>query len=586
MMPRSKHSRRRSTMPLYVGLLLLLVPRALLAATLDVGATGVSGELRDNVIAALGIYQERGRSDLTPARVRRLHQRAPDEIRAALEPFGYYRPRIEPTLVQDGDTWTARYRIEPGPAIPAATVDLDIAGEGANDPALRAVIERFPIERGDPLNHAAYEGAKRRLEALAAERGYFDLRFTRHEIRIDLEAYRAGIYLHVDTGPRYRFGEVTIEQNLIDPELLARYVRLQPGDPYTTAALLDLQNALTSSNYFGEVQVDADPREARDHTVPVRVQLTPRKQDKYTFGVGYGTDTGPRGQIGWERFYLNPQGHHTRVELRGSQIEQSLTAGYFIPIRNPRTDQLAFTGGYEETDTSTATTKARRLAVSRSTVRGHTLETLSLTHLREEFDLGLQTGSTSLLLPGVSWTYYLGEERIYTRRGARALLDLRGASDRFASDTSLVQARIHTKAILPVAGFGRLLGRVEIGKTRVDNFDELPASLRFFAGGDVSVRGYAYNSLGPSDATGDVIGGRNLLVGSVEYEQQVVGNWAAAVFYDAGNALNDFSDPLKEGAGVGVRWRSPIGQIRLDAARALSDAGRPWRLHLYIGPDL
>jgi len=140
--------------------------------------------------------------------------------------------------------------------------------------------------------------------------------------------------------------------------------------------------------------------------------------------------------------------------------------------------------------------------------------------------------------------------------------------------------------ILPVASFGRFLSRLEVGTTRIDDFNQLPASLRFFAGGDVSVRGYAYNTLGPTDATGDVIGGRHLLTGSVEYEQHIAGNWAIAAFYDAGNALDDFSDSLRKGTGLGVRWRLPIGQIRLDAARALSLPERPWRLHLYIGPDL
>lgn len=577
--------RRCLAASLYLGLMALLAPRVLLAA-INVSVEGVGGAMRDNVLASLSLYLERSRSDISAARVRRLHQNAPEEIRTALRPFGYYRPRIDATLRETPDGWSARYTVDPGAPVPVTAIVVNLTGAGADEAGFRELVERFPIARGDPLNHALYEQAKQRFEALASERGYFDLRFTRREIRLDLETYEARIYLDVATGPRYRFGEVIIDQDLLAPDLLRRYIRLEPGQPYSTAALLDVQNALSTSNYFADVQVEADPREAKDHAIPVRVRLTPRKQDKYTFGVGYGTDTGARGQIGWERFYLNRKGHHTRVELRGSGIEKSMTAGYFIPIRNPRTDQLAFTGGYEELDTRTAATETRRLAVSRTTVRGHTLETLSLTHQKENFDLGSQSGSSRLLLPGASWTYYWGEERIYTRLGARAMLDLRGASKHVASDTTVFQTRLHAKLILPVSSFGRLLSRLEIGSTRIDNFNELPASLRFFAGGDVSVRGYAYKTLGPTDSTGDVIGGRRLLVGSIEYEQAITGSWAVALFYDRGNAVNEFSDPLKEGAGIGVRWRSPIGQIRLDAAQALSEPGKPWRIHLYIGPDL
>lgn len=585
-MPRSSNSGPATAFLLCGALLLLFGPNVCRGATLTVVVEGVSGALRDNVLASLGIHRERERKDLFPARIRRLHERAPEEIRMALQPFGYYRPRIEATLDQNGEEWIARYRIDPGTPIPVAVVEVNIAGEGADDPAFRAPVENFPIKPGDTLSHAVYENAKQQFQDLAAERGYFDLRFTRQEVRVDLESYRAEIYLDVDTGPRYRFGAITSDQDILSSELLARYVRLHPGQPYSTAALLDAQLALLGSNYFSDVQIEADPQDADDRTIPVRIHVTPRPPNKYTFGIGYGTDTGARGQIGWERFYLNPQGHHTRVELRGSEIERSVTAGYFIPIRNPRTDQLAFTGGYNEIDTRVYDTRIRRLAVSRTTTRGHLLETLSLTQQREDFEISDQRRTTSLLLPGISWTYYLGEERVYTRLGARAALDLRGASENLASDVSLAQARFQIKGIFPVSNFGRVITRGEIGATRIGDFDQLPASLRFFAGGDQSVRGYAYNTLGPRDALGNVIGGRHLLVGSVEYEQHLTGNWSAAVFYDAGNALDNFTDPLERGAGIGVRWRSPIGQIRLDAASAVSAPERPWRIHLTIGPDL
>ncbi|HEX7043271.1 MAG TPA: autotransporter assembly complex family protein [Burkholderiales bacterium] len=583
-MPASFLHRALVAAALHLGLLL---PAPVLAAlALEVTVVGVDGAVRDNVLATLTIYEERERSDLTAARVRRLHANALEQIRSALQPFGYYRPRIKATLAQEGDRWHARYEIDPGPAVPVTAVEVNVTGEGADDPAFRALVDGFPMAPGQTLDHAAYEEGRRRFEAVAAERGYFDMRFTRREIRLDLEAYRAQIFLDVDTGPRYRFGEVHIEQDLLSEELLRRYVHLTPGQPYSTAALLELQTAFSSTNYFRDVQVEADPREAIDHTVPVRVTLTPRKRDRYSFGVGYGTDTGPRGQASWQRFYVNEYGHHARVDLRASDIEQSLLAGYFIPIRNPQTDQLALTGGYEEIETTTAISRIRRAAIARTTVRGRTFETLSLAYQREAFEVGAQADTTTLLLPGASWTRYWGADRVYTRSGARLTLDLRGASEELGSDVSMLQARLSGKLILPVAMSGRLLTRFDVGTTRTEEFERVPASLRFFAGGDVSVRGYRYSSLGPTDASGDVVGGPRLLVGSVEYEQTIRGSWAVAAFYDIGNAVEDFSDPLVRGVGIGLRWRSPIGQIRLDAAHALDLPGDAWRIHLYIGPDL
>lgn len=586
---RFKVPRRQSTRRFAVGLLLwLLAPNALRAATLDVIVDGIEGWAQDNVLAALTIYQERRRTDLPAPRIRRLHAAAVEEIRTALKPFGYYRPTVDAALDFDQaeERWNARYTIDPGPVVRIASIDVNLTGDGATDPTFRALVDRFPIGRGDPMNQAMYEQGKSRIQSQATERGYFDLRLTRHEVRLDLEAYRAEIYLDIETGARYRFGEVTIEQDLLDPELIERYVRIGPGTPYSTQALLDIQNGLTASNYFSEINIDADPQHAIDRAIPVRIRLTRRPQNKYSFGAGYGTDTGPRAKIGWERYYLNPQGHHTRVEARGSSIERSLTAGYFIPIRNPQTDQLAFTGGFEETETDTAISNTRRLAASRTTARGRLLETFSLTHQLDKFEISGQSGTTTLVLPGVNWTYYWGDNRIYTRSGARAVLDVRGAAETFGSDVSMRQARFQSRAIFPVASAGRLIARMEVGRTNIKDFTQLPASLRFFAGGDQSVRGYAYNTLGPLDAQGKVIGGPELLVGSIEYEHPLSSKWSAAIFFDEGNALNNFADPLKKGAGIGVRWRTPIGQIRVDVAEALSEPGRPRRFHLSIGPDL
>lgn len=588
-MLRSKNNYPAPAVLLCLALVLFAIgARPLLAASLTVSVEGLTGNVRDNVLAALSIYQERDRGDLSPVRIRRLHQRAPEEIRTALQPFGYYRPQIQARLNQDETGWAARYVIDPGNAIPVGAVDIRITGDGRDDPVFQKLIDEFPLRRGDALNHALYEQAKTGFQRTAAERGYFDQRWVRHEITVDLENYRADIYLSIDTGRRYRFGELEIEQNVLDPALLARYIKVAPGEPYTSAALLDLQTTLSGTDYFGRVEVVADPQEARDYAIPVHVRLTARTPNRYTFGVGYGTDTGPRGQLGWERRYLNEEGHHTRIELRGSQIERSVNAGYFIPIRNPRTDQFAITAGYTRSKIIQNTdTELRNYGISRTEARGRVQETLSLTRQNEKFSVGGETGSSELLLPGITWSYFLGPSRVYTRAGASARLDLRGASEHIASDTSLEQAHLGAKAILPVADFGRLITRGDVSATRIEDIRELPPSLRFFAGGDVSVRGYAYNSLGPRAPDGTVVGGKHLLVGSIEYEQHVVGDWSGAIFYDAGNAFNNFRDiGAKKGAGIGVRWRSPIGQIRLDLASALSDPGHGLRVHLYIGPDL
>lgn len=575
----------RALLVVFALLTLATPPPATAAVLLTV--EGVSGKLRENVLRALTLHRDRGEA-LPEATVRRLHAAAADEIQRALQPFGYYRARVDGSLERVDADWRARYVVTPGPPLLVRQVDVVIAGDGAGDPEFQRLRQTFPLQAGDALDQPAYEEAKRTFLKTAIERGYFDVQFTAHELRLDLTAYYADVRLHLDTGVRYRFGEVSFEQDqaILSDALLARYLQLRDGDPYANTALLGLQRALLDSEYYSEVEITADPRQARDYTIPVRVRLTARKPSRYTVGLGYGTDTGARGSLGWERRYLNPQGHHLRAETRWSQIEKNLSASYLIPINNPRSDQLAFTATYNEGDTRTADTLLRRLAVSRSVARGNWREILSLNLQSEQFLVGGDSGTAQLLMPDAQWSRSWGESRVYTREGARLVLGVRGAAEALGSDTDFLQSRVATKWITDIGDSGRVIVRGDVGASRVDEFRNIPPSIRFFAGGDRSVRGYAFNTLGPENARGQVIGGRHLLVGSVEYEHVVYGNWALAAFYDAGNALDRFGDALKRGAGIGVRWKSPIGQVRVDIAQALDEPDRPWRLHFNVGPDL
>lgn len=570
-------------------ILLLMILLPLVAqpagARVEVVVEGVSAEVRRNVLEQLGIEQQKEIPDLSDGRIRRLHEKAPDEIRLALQPFGYYRSEIETELAPTEDGWRASYRIAPGPPVPIRELDLQLTGEATGDERFQALLEQFPIKRGAALNHAIYEDAKRALQRLAAERGYLDARLTRHEVRVDLVAYAADIALHFDTGPRYRFGPVTIAQDILDPAFVARFIPFKSGDPYSTGALLELQNALGDSNYFANVEVRPYPEQAVDREVPIEVRLSPRKPDKYSLGLGYGTDTGARASLGWERRYFSDEGHRLRADLQASEIKNSLTSAYVIPIRDPRTDYITFSAGLSNEDTKTAESEIRSFGASLTHARGDWRETLSINYQNEKFDVGGQTGSSTLVLPGISWTRVRADDRIYAERGHRLTLEVRGGSSSLGSDTSFVQTRAQVKFIHDL-GRGRVIARVDAGASRVADFSELPPSVRFFAGGDQSVRGYDYNTLGPVNDAGVVVGGRHLLVASLEYEHRIAGNWSAALFYDTGNAIDDFSDPLKKGAGIGLRWKTPIGQIRVDLAEAVSEPDRPRRFHLVIGPDL
>lgn len=562
---------------------LLVVSSAL--AGLRVEVLGLDEELRANVLALLTVQRERAAEGLSEGHIRRYFQRGPREIRQALEPFGYYAPRIDSDLQRAGDDWIAEFRIEPGEPVRFVAPDVRIAGAGADDAELRRALAGLDIRPGEPARHGRYEAARSRLQNLAFERGYLDAAYTRRELRVDTEKLTAEVILHLDTGPQFRFGEITFGYAGLDEGLLRRYLNFESGDRYSSRRLLDLQRALEDSDYFARVNVVPQRDQARDHAVPVHVELESRKRHKYTAGLGFGTDTGARGLLGWEHRRINRRGHRMNAEIRVSEIRTALTSNYSIPLANPRSDRLEFSALVQDEQTDSVDSSLQKLAVAHSMARGSWRETLSLGYQREDYQVGGTDEITSLLIPGISYAQVRADDRLFATRGHSLQFDLRGGAAPLLSDVSFVQAGIKTKLIRSLGANGRVIARAEAGTTWVDGFRELPPSLRFFAGGDQSVRGYDFQDLGPRDATGEVIGGKHLVFGSLEYEHRVYGDWGVAAFVDTGNAFNSTHEGLETGAGLGLRWKSPVGMVRVDLAAAVS-RDNAVRLHFTLGPDL
>ncbi|MEI2782521.1 MAG: autotransporter assembly complex family protein [Candidatus Competibacter sp.] len=450
------------------------------------------------------------------------------------------------------------------------------------------MLAALPVAKGQILDQPKYEQLKLNLETLATERGYFDARFTEHAIEIDLQAYEATVKLHYDTGKRYRFGDIAFKQDILSPKLLNRYPRFKPGDPYDANELLKLQSDLGGSPYFSQVQIDTS-QDTVTHTAPIDVQLTPNKKRKFSAGLGYGTDTGVRGKAKVEQRWINRQGHHYEAELQLSPIKSVLGFKYIIPGQDPTTDEYALTAGYTLQNYDDQDYERIALGGSWQRQDGKWLKNYNLSLQYEDYQIGDEPRSTSLLLiPGLNWTWIDADDRLYTTRGLLFGFELRGASTLLLSDINFVQGVLHLKWVRALNDDSRFIARGDLGATAIkEDFEDLPASLRFYTGGDASVRGYAYNKIGPTDDGGTVVGGKNLVVGSLEYEHRVWGDWSVAAFIDSGDAFDGASPELKTGAGLGLRWRSPVGPVRIDFASGLDrPPGDAFRFSFSIGPDL
>ena len=557
------------------------------AGGLRIVLEGVEGELRENVLAVLSLAKYADEAEAPDSfRVRRLYRRADREIRKALEPFGYYRVRIDSELKQleDGG-WLARFRIAPGEPVRLESVSIRIMGEGRASSELQEAVAAFPLEPGDPARHDRFEAGKKALLEAAREVGYRDARFTVHRLEIDPERNIARIRLELDTGPRYRFGEVRFSGSSLDPSLLAALVPFRPGEPYSPARLLALQRALERSGYFSVVDVVPALSEAGDGRIPVEVRLVPAKPNRYLLGLGYGTDTGYRLRLGWQRRYLGPRGHRFDLDLGLSGIRQEARFSYRIPLARPLTDVLQITAGLGDRSTSTNDAVVRALGIRRHQVRGRWEQAFGVRAESTTYRVGSDSGTTRLLVPEyeIRRRQRLSGDRL---RGYRIGLTLSGAAGPLLSDVSFLRMQFEGRRIFPLGERSRILLRGRLGTLATSDFSRLPPAYRFFAGGDQSVRGYAFESLGPHDADGQVLGGRQLVEGSIELQHRIWRELGLAVFLDIGNAIDRLGDPLKRGAGIGLRWRLPFGMAGIDLAFALSEPGTPWRIHLTLGPEL
>ncbi|WP_408606020.1 autotransporter assembly complex protein TamA [Imhoffiella purpurea] len=578
-------------------LCLLLVHQGAYALKLDVQVSGLSGQQESNVLALLGIYGERGDRDLTPARVLALHRMAPEQIADALAPFGLYRVQVEDDLKEPADaqgTWVATYRVNPGEPIRIGSVDYRVEGEGAED---QAFPKTFPMKVGDVLLHSAYETAKADLRYSATSAGFLDYRMTLHQVLVDPVSYSAHIHVHLDTGPRYRIGAVSFEQDLLDEGFLRRYVSFEPGDVYDPDVLLGLQSRLLGSEYYSDVEIV--PRKnasGPEHEVPIEVVAKRNKANKYRVGFGYATDIGPRMTLDYRRRYIGRHGHKLRTELSLAPALSSMELDYRIPIQDPTRDYIVIKPSSKlyDTDTRKGWTHSVQAAHSTLTERGWR-RNLGVEYNYEDFDLDDATsvGATNELVPNISWSKTVSDNPINTNRGYRIKYTVLGAVQGLVSEASYLSGRLQFKWVRRFLEDYRLITRTDLGATWAESLEDLPASRRFYAGGDNSIRGWGFEALGPNDRkTNETVGGRYLAVGSLELERRIRGPWSAAVFTDFGNAFDpDYDQEFAQSAGLGLRWASPIGQVRLDLAFALSkddedDGFPPARLHIVIGPDL
>lgn len=553
------------------------------AANVRLQVDGLKGELQRNVRTRLSTLDAKTVTDTEQFQVQ-----VDGAIREGLRALGYYEPQIDFTLrpAKAGGRSVLVATVTPGQPVLIAGATMTLRGEAQRDAAYQRLVHSSRPAMGSVLNHGNYTTFIDSLTGLALRNGYFDANFLKRRLAVAPGLHQAFWDVDFNSGPRYRFGAIRFHGSQIRQDYLQNIPKIHPGDFYSATALAELTRQLSATNWFNSVVVSPDFTAGKtSKTLPLDAVVTPRSRNIIGTGVGFASDTGPRIRTTWNQPWVNTSGHSIQTSLSLSQPAQALDFSYKIPlIKSPLEQYYLLQSGFKRENFNDTKSDSTMLNVARFwDFTSGWQRSVNLRWSLDHFTQATVTNTTMLLYPGFTVS------RVRQRGGAmpswgdsqRYSLDVSDTA--WGSDVNFYMLQAQNVWVRTLGERHRFVARGNLGWIETDEFDRIPPSLRFFAGGDRSIRGYRFQSISPRDADGKLTGASKMATGSLEYQYNVTGRWWGAVFVDTGEAVDDLSRAdLKTGAGVGVRWQSPVGPIKLDVAAPVGDPNEH-SVQFYIG---
>ncbi|MFG1173251.1 autotransporter assembly complex family protein [Erwiniaceae bacterium CAU 1747] len=568
---------------------LLIAAPAAEAANVRLQVTGLSGELQKNVRARLStITNDEVTSD------GRFRSRVSVAVKEGLKALGYYEPQIDFELLPPpakGGRPVLIAKVTPGEPVKIAGETIILRGGARTDSDMQQLVRDGKPRIGSVLNHGKYDSFKSSLSGLALRKGYFDGEYLKSELGVSVERREAFWDIDYDSGQRYRFGPVTFEGSQIREDYLQNLLPFKQGDYYTSRDLAELNRRLSATGWFNSVVVAPEFDKSRENKIlPLHGVVTPRTENTIETGVGYSTDVGPRVKATWKKPWVNSRGHSFSTSANISGPEQQLDFSYKVPLlKNPLEQYYLFQGGLKRTDLNDTKADSSTLAASRYWESSSGWQrAINLRWSLDHFTQGSVTNTTMLLYPGVSVNRTRSRGGLMPTWGDSQRYSLDVSDTTWGSDVDFAVVQAQNVWIRTLEDKHRFVVRGNLGWIETNDFEKVPPDLRFFAGGDRSIRGYKYKGISPRDDDGKLTGASKLATGSLEYQYNVTGKWWGAVFVDSGEAVNDIKQSnFKTGAGFGVRWQSPVGPIKVDIARPIGDRDdRDIQFYIGLGPEL
>lgn len=549
----------------------------------DVSLTlkGIDGALEENVSAYLSSIPAKDYSTSL-----RFQARLDQSITEALNALGYYHAKISYSIPEGNDELIVS--IKPGLPVKVKVMDVVITGEAKDDEEFAKLIERSPLKVGKVLNQGEYDSLKSGIRNLALQRGYFNGDYKLSKLEVIPDFNEANVRLHYNSGIRYHFGPINITGSQIWENRVESMRPFEIGEPYLVSQVGEYNQNLSNTDWFSSVFVEPDLSKLDEgRELPIKVSLAPASKNQIETGLGYSTDTGVRGTLKWKKPWVSSRGHSFNTALSLSKPEQTITAGYKIPLDDVLREYYQLQFGLKHLDNRDTESLESNLAVERHWLTdGGWHKTIYVRHLYENFSQGLQDDGVQFVLPGATFSRTRVRGGNMPMWGDKQSVTIEYGDPALLSETRVLRLLGRSSWIRGIGDNHRGLFRLEGGANITDEFEKLSPSLRFFAGGDNNIRGYGYESISPVDESGALTGGKYIVSSTLEYQYRVYGNWWAATFYDIGDAFNETPE-WKSGAGVGIRWASPVGPVSFDFAWGLDEKPeREFRIHFSLGPEL
>ncbi|MEZ7997388.1 MAG: autotransporter assembly complex family protein [Halioglobus sp.] len=557
---------------------------------MKLSVVGIQGEQKKNVLAYLGAVPESDENR------RNFVVSARDKVESALQALGYYQPEIEIDLQRTEPKWRLSIVVNAGDPVRVRDINIQILGAAANDDNFTRLTSDIGFSSGDVLHHGRFESFRKKVLSLGQRRGYLRGEIVASRIEIEVDAGTADVMLWYESGPRLRFGEIIVDNTLIDSDLFDSMLTFQPGDYFDQVRLQELQSRLQRTNYFSSVIVLPQRKRSLGDRIPIMVNLQRAKRHSFDVGVGYSTDTEERLSLTWRTPRINRHGHSQQTRLVYSPINPSGRFTYSIPVSDPLTDVVQLWARVEENEFGDIDSRQNELGIKRETKNRNWIYGYSLRELNESWDIAGYSASNDYLLFGGSVSRRTHRGSIVDPEGGFSqLYTVEATADQLGSDLDLLRVTAALRYVMTPVPRNRLVTRLDLGRVKIANGDrrDLAPSLAFFAGGSQSIRGYAYQSLGdeltvvePNGETKTlVVGGDRLVIGSLEYQYYFTATWRGALFVDAGDAFDRGEFDAKVGAGFGVHYVTPVGAVRVELANSVSEDDPSWRLVFAIGAE-